>query len=130
MFCLSSFIHFGMGPKKGPDGTPAITLPMGDKKLPGIAVEDIGKCAYGILRRGHEWIGKTIGIAGEHLTGAEMAAAFTRALGREVRYKDVSPEVYRSLGSLELMILATCSSSSVTSMRASAALATLTAPVN
>jgi len=32
------------------------------------------------------------------LTGAEMAAAFTRALGREVRYNGVSPDVYRSLG--------------------------------
>jgi hypothetical protein len=71
---------------------------MGDKKLPGIAAEDIGKCTYGIFQRGHEWIGKTIGIAGEHLTGAEMAAAFTRALGREVRYNGVSPDVYRSLG--------------------------------
>jgi hypothetical protein len=71
---------------------------MGDKKLPGIATEDIGKCAYGIVRRGQEWIGKTIGIAGEHLTGAEMAAAFARAFGQEVRYNDVSPDVYRSLG--------------------------------
>jgi uncharacterized protein YbjT (DUF2867 family) len=97
-FYWENFIYFGMGPKTGPDGRLAITLPMGDKKLPGIAAEDIGKCTYGIFQRGHEWIGKTIGIAGEHLTGAEMAAAFTRALGREVRYNGVSPDVYRSLG--------------------------------
>ncbi len=58
---------------------------------------DDGKCAYGIFQR-REWIGETIGIAGEHLTGAEMAAAFTRALGQEVRYNGVSPDVYRSLG--------------------------------
>ena len=53
-FLLTSFywdnlIHFGMGPKKGPDGTLLFTLPMEDKKLPGIAVEDIGKCAFGIF---------------------------------------------------------------------------------
>jgi hypothetical protein len=30
--------------------------------------------------------------------GAEMAAAFTRALGHEVRYNAMSPGVYRSLG--------------------------------
>ncbi len=74
-FLLTSFywdnlIGFGMGPKKGPDGKLAITLPMGDKKLPGIAAEDIGRCAYGIFKGGREYIGKTVGIAGEHLTGA------------------------------------------------------------
>ena len=37
---------------KGPDGNYAITMPMGDKKLPGIAAEDIGKCAYGIFKGG------------------------------------------------------------------------------
>ena len=48
-----------MGPKKGPDGKLAITLPMGDAKLPGIAAEDIGRCAYGIFKKGPELIGKT-----------------------------------------------------------------------
>ncbi len=102
-FMLTSFywdnlISFGMGPKKNPDGTFAFTLPMGEKKLPGIAAEDIGRCAYGIFRRGHEFIGRTVGIAGEHLTGAQMAAALSRALGREIRYNAVPPEVYRGLG--------------------------------
>ena len=49
----------------GPDGKLAITLPMGDKKLPGIAAEDIGKCARGIFERGAEFIGRSIGIAGQ-----------------------------------------------------------------
>ena len=102
-FMLTSFywdnlISFGMGPKKNPDGTFAFTLPMGEKKLPGIAAEDIGRCAYGIFRRGDEFIGRTVGIAGEHLTGTQMAAALSRALGREIRYNDVPPEVYRGLG--------------------------------
>ncbi|MEK6526271.1 MAG: NmrA/HSCARG family protein [Nitrospirota bacterium] len=102
-FLLTSFywdnlIHFGMGPKKGPDGKLAFTLPMGDKKLPGIAAEDIGKCALGIFKKGREYIGKTIGIAGEHLTGAQMAAALSKALGQEVRYNDVPPDVYRKFG--------------------------------
>jgi uncharacterized protein YbjT (DUF2867 family) len=100
-FLLTSFywdnlIFFGMGPKKGPDGKLAFTLPMGDKKLPGIAAEDIGKCAYGIFKKGRELIGRTVGVAGEHLTGAQMAAVLTKALGQEVRYNDVPPEVYRS----------------------------------
>jgi uncharacterized protein YbjT (DUF2867 family) len=97
-FYWDNFIHFGQGPKKGPDGKLAITFPMGDKKLAGIAAEDIGKCAYGIFKRGREFIGKTAGIAGGHLTGAEMAASLSKALGREVRYNDVAPEVYRKFG--------------------------------
>jgi uncharacterized protein YbjT (DUF2867 family) len=102
-FLLTSFywenmIYFGAGPAKGPDGKLALTYPMGDKKLPGIASADIGKCAYGIFKKGREFIGKTVGVAGEHLTGAQMATALTKALGQEVRYNDVPADVYRSFG--------------------------------
>ncbi|MFI5210925.1 MAG: NmrA family NAD(P)-binding protein, partial [Gemmatimonadales bacterium] len=97
-FYWDNFIFFGAGPKPGPDGTLLLTMPMGDKKLPGIAAEDIGGCAYGIFKRGTEFVGQTIGVAGEHLTGDQMAAGLTRALGRPVRYNDVPPDVYRSFG--------------------------------
>jgi uncharacterized protein YbjT (DUF2867 family) len=97
-FYWDNLIHFGMGPKKGADGKLAFTLPMGEAKLPGIAAEDIGKCAYGIFRRGVEMIGKSVSIAGEQLTGREMASALGRALGQEVRYNAVTPEQYRGFG--------------------------------
>jgi uncharacterized protein YbjT (DUF2867 family) len=97
-FYWDNFIHFGMAPQKGADGKLAITLPMGDKKLPGIAAEDIGKCAYGIFKRGEEFIGKTVAISGENLTGAQMAQVFSEVLGEEVSYRSVPPEVYRSFG--------------------------------
>jgi uncharacterized protein YbjT (DUF2867 family) len=93
-----NLIYFGWGPQRGEDGTLAITYPMGDAKLPAIAAADIGKCAYSIFKRGSEFIGKKVGIAGEHLTGAEMAAELTQALGEEVRYNDVPPDVYRGFG--------------------------------
>ncbi len=97
-FYWDNFIYFGMGPKKGPDGKLAIALPMDDKKLPGIAAEDIGKCAYGIFKRGREFIGKTVGISGEQLTGAQMAASLSKALGQDVRYNAVTPDQYRAFG--------------------------------
>lgn len=97
-FYWDNLIHFGMGPRKGPDGKLALSLPMADKKLPGIASEDIGRCAYGIFKQGKELVGKKVGIAGEHLTGSQMAAALSRALGQEVDYNYVPPEIYRSLG--------------------------------
>ena len=62
---------------------------MGDKKLPGIAASDIGKCALGIFKAGDKFIGKTLGIAGEHLTGTQMAETFSRVLGKEVVYNPI-----------------------------------------
>jgi uncharacterized protein YbjT (DUF2867 family) len=102
-FLLTSFYWdnlymFGMGPKKGPDGTYAFTIPMGDKKLPGIAAEDIGKAALGIFKRPRDFIGKTVAIAGEHLSGKEMAAEMTKALGVPVRYNAVDHDTFRSFG--------------------------------
>jgi uncharacterized protein YbjT (DUF2867 family) len=96
-FYWDNLIHFGMGPQEGEDGILTFTLPMGEAKLPGIAVEDIGRAAYAIFKRGDEFIGKTIGIAGEHLTGEEMAKALSRAYGRQVRYFAIEPDVYRGL---------------------------------
>jgi uncharacterized protein YbjT (DUF2867 family) len=97
-FYWDNLVFFGMGPKKGPDGKLAITFPMDDKKLPGIAAEDIGKCAFGIFKRGAEFIGKKVGISGENLTAAQMAGAMSKALGKEIRYNAVPPDVYRSFG--------------------------------
>ena len=97
-FYWDNFIHFGMGPTAGSDGKLAITFPMGEAKLPGIAAEDIGRCALGVFKAGAGNLAQTIGIAGEHLSGAEMAAAFSKLLGQPVGYNAVPPEVYRGFG--------------------------------
>lgn len=93
-----NFINLGAGPVRGADRKLALAMPMGDAKLPGISVSDIGRCAFGIFAHGLEYVGLTVGIAGEHVTGAAMATAFGRALGEDVRYDAVPPEVYRGLG--------------------------------
>lgn len=97
-FYWDNFIHFGMGPKKGEDGSYRLTLPLRDQKLPGIAAEDIGRCAYGIFKEGPGLVGKTIGVAGEHSSGAELARGLARALGRDIRYQEVGFEDYRRFG--------------------------------
>jgi uncharacterized protein YbjT (DUF2867 family) len=97
-FYWENFIYFGMGPKKGADGKLAITLPLGNKKLASIASEDIGKTAYAIFEDGTEMIGKTVGIAGGHLTGEQMAKSLSKALGQQVIYNAVSPAAYRAFG--------------------------------
>ncbi|MGK2936041.1 MAG: NmrA/HSCARG family protein [Gemmatimonadaceae bacterium] len=98
-FYWENFIYFGMNPKKGPDGKLTLSLPMADKKLSGIAAEDIGKTAYAIFKKGPAaTAGKRIGIAGEHLTGAEISAKMGKALGQEITYNAVPFEVFRNLG--------------------------------
>jgi uncharacterized protein YbjT (DUF2867 family) len=97
-FYWDNMIHFGLGPKQQPDGRVTLSLPLGDARLPGMAAVDIGRCAYGVLKRSSDFIGKTIGVAGGFLTGAEMAAGLSKALGREVLYDDLSPEAFRNLG--------------------------------
>jgi uncharacterized protein YbjT (DUF2867 family) len=97
-FYWDNLVTFGMGPQRMSDGSLAITFPLGDAKLPGIAAQDIGACAHGLFERGDAVIGDTVAIAGEHLTGAEMAAALSRALDVEVAYNAVSPAAYRAAG--------------------------------
>jgi len=97
-FYWENFIFFGMGPARGEDGALAVTFPLGQAKMPSIAVEDIGKFAYGIFKDRDRFVGKSIGVAGDHLSGQDIADAFTRALGEEVRYNDVPADVYRSFG--------------------------------
>lgn len=95
-FYWDNLIYFGMGPKPGPDGKLVFALPMADKKLPGIAAADIGKCAYGVFKAGDEYIGETVGVAGEHLTGEEMAETLSDVLDREVVYYAVDYDEYRN----------------------------------
>jgi uncharacterized protein YbjT (DUF2867 family) len=93
-FYWENFFRFpGMGLRRAPDGELILAMPMGDKKLPGIAVDDIGLCALGIFRQTCS-VGQTIGVAGEHLTCAQIAASLSRALGRSVRYTDVDPVIF------------------------------------
>jgi uncharacterized protein YbjT (DUF2867 family) len=93
-----NLIYFGMGPKRGADGKLSITFPMGDKKMAGIASEDIGKCAYGIFKKGASLIGKRVGVAGDQLTCAEMAEAISKVLRQDVSYHEITPEQYRGFG--------------------------------
>lgn len=97
-FYWENLIYFGMGPRAGSDGMLDFSLPLGGAKLPGIAAADIGKCAYGIFRRGTSAVGQRFGISGGNLSGSEMATGLERAMGQSVRFQDVPFDVYRGLG--------------------------------
>jgi uncharacterized protein YbjT (DUF2867 family) len=97
-FYWDNIYSFGLGPRKGDDGVYGWSFPMGQKRLAGIAAEDIGKVAYGIFKAGSKYIGKTVGIAGEFLTADEMSEKLARGLGVPVKYTPVEPDAYRGFG--------------------------------
>ena len=97
-FYWDNFYNHGWGPRPTGDGRYALTLPIGEAKMPGMAAEDIGKCAYGIFRSGADSTGQRVGIAGEHLSGAEMAAKFSAALGVDCIFDPMTAAAYRNLG--------------------------------
>jgi uncharacterized protein YbjT (DUF2867 family) len=75
-----------------------MTLPMGKKKLSGIAANDIGRCVYGVFKNPQQYLGRQIGIAGEHLTGEEMATVISRITGKKVTYTSPTCAVYARQG--------------------------------
>jgi uncharacterized protein YbjT (DUF2867 family) len=109
-FYWENLIYFGAGPQKGPDGKLYLTMPMGDKRLPGIASEDIGNCAYGIFK---QW-----------------PPRFQRPWERKCCTMQWIRMCTGVLDSRVPMKWATCSSSSATSTNITAVSATLTMPAS
>ncbi len=95
-FHWEAFLLGQGAPRRGEDGTLTLTIPLADAKLPGIAAEDIGRCAYAIFQAEKRLVGSTVGIASEHLTGPELAAGLSVILGEPVHYQHVPADVLRS----------------------------------
>jgi uncharacterized protein YbjT (DUF2867 family) len=98
-FYWDNLYAFGVVPQKGEDGSYTWALPMSNKRLAGIAAEDIGKVAYGIFKAGKAYVDKTVGIASEFLTVTEMSEKLARAKGvSSIAHYDVSADDYRAFG--------------------------------
>jgi uncharacterized protein YbjT (DUF2867 family) len=98
-FYWDNLYMFGMAPKKGADGNYAWAFPLGDKKMAGIAAEDIGKVAYGIFKAGSQYLGKTVGILSEALTIDEMGEKLSKGLGvGPIHYHAAEADEYRGYG--------------------------------
>jgi uncharacterized protein YbjT (DUF2867 family) len=93
-----NLIHFGMGPQRRMDGSLVITFPSGGARIPWIGAEDIGLAAKEIFLRGDALVYESIGIAGEHLTGAELAGHLSTTLGEAVAFNSITPDAFRALG--------------------------------
>ncbi|MCV7281943.1 NmrA/HSCARG family protein [Mycolicibacterium flavescens] len=86
-----------LAPVRDQNGELVLTLPMADRTMAAIAVDDIGRTALGIFKRGAEFIGATVSIAGDHLTGEQIAAELATLYGEPVAYRPQSWDEFRSL---------------------------------
>jgi uncharacterized protein YbjT (DUF2867 family) len=94
-FYWENLIDHGMGPQRAADGVLELALPLGDAPLAGIAVADIGHCAAALFDTPAAQ--RRVGVAGEHLRGAAMAAHLAEVLGEPVRWRDVPLADYARL---------------------------------
>ena len=85
-------------PRRDADGRLVLSLPMGDGVMAMVSVEDIGRTAYGILVGGAPFIGRTVGLAGIHASGEQLAEIFTRVLGEKVVYRPIFYQQVRASG--------------------------------
>jgi uncharacterized protein YbjT (DUF2867 family) len=102
-FLNTTFFYQGFlnvfAPKRTEDGVLTFTMPFEDGKLlSGVDVNDIGKAALAILKGGEPFISATVGLAGDHLTGAQYAEKLAAAIGEPVRFQSVPYDVFRTLG--------------------------------
>ena len=95
-FYWEAFLQ-GFAPQRGEDGRLVLGLPMAGSPLAGIASADIGRVALAIFTRGKEFIGATVSIAGENLTGVQMAEAFAELYGEPVDYRPPTYDQFRAL---------------------------------
>lgn len=96
-FYFQGFLQ-GLGPQRNEDGVLTLSLPLEDGKLlAGVDVADIGRTAFALLEGGEQYIGQTISLAYDHLTGAQYAEKLAAALGEPVRFQSVPYDVFRTL---------------------------------
>lgn len=86
-----------VAPQKVPGAHPPrlrLGLPMGRARLPAVALADIGRLAVALLLDPSS-AGRTVGLAGDMLTGEQFAATFTRVLGVPTDYAPPSFDEFR-----------------------------------
>ena len=90
-----------LAPRRGvlPDGRDGlvVTLPLGEGRWPLIALEDIAWFTAHVLEDWERWGGRTLRVAGDSLTGAQIAEVFERVTGIPAAYQDLPLDVVRAM---------------------------------
>jgi len=96
-FYFQNFANF-FAPQRGEDGVLTLSLPIRDTTLlSAVDVEDVGRTALAIFKGGSRFIGESVSLAGDHLTGEQYADKLAIVLGEPVRWQSIPFEAYRAL---------------------------------
>ncbi|WP_327122073.1 NmrA/HSCARG family protein [Streptomyces sp. NBC_01341] len=90
-------LFLGMGPVRNPRGELVLSIPIADRKMTVIGAQDIGRTVHLIFKSAGDWIGKTVSIAAEHVTGEQLAEMLSAAVGEKVTYQPYSWPEFRGL---------------------------------
>mmetsp|Transcript_26172 Transcript_26172/g.45010 ORF Transcript_26172/g.45010 Transcript_26172/m.45010 type:complete len:467 (-) Transcript_26172:91-1491(-) len=69
------------------DGMLVISLPMSTKPFYMFSVEDLGGIVAKVFEKPNEYIGKTVGVAGDFLTGPFLVRTFMKVTQKAARYE-------------------------------------------
>jgi uncharacterized protein YbjT (DUF2867 family) len=99
------FMENWLGMRQAIEGG-AISLPLDPAiRLQMVAVDDIGGVVATALERVGKWQDRAIELAGDELSMSELAQAFTRASGREVRYVQLPWDEFEQQAGKELTLM-------------------------
>jgi uncharacterized protein YbjT (DUF2867 family) len=99
------FMEHWMGMRQAIEGG-AFSLPLNAAtRLQMVAVDDIGGVVAAAFERPGKWQDRAIELAGDELSMSELAQAFTRASGREVRYVQVPWDEFEQQAGEELTLM-------------------------
>ena len=97
-FLWDWLVASALQPQHDAEGRRPFVLPLGNALLPGIAAADFGACTAALFCQGEAAIGRRVGVAAEHLSGAQMATRLACTLGEPVCHLAVDPADYARLG--------------------------------
>jgi hypothetical protein len=81
-------------PAKGDDGVYRFQLPIGQGAIPFIHLDDFARYVPWAFSNPKESNGLVLGIATAHVSGPELASAFTAATGNKAEYVDIPTEMF------------------------------------
>jgi len=93
-FYMENFLH-RLRPQKRQDGTVVFDLPIGAEKLDLICAEDIGGVVLNIFKNKDKFLGKCVKLAGDSLTGKEIADTYSKITGDKAIFEPIPIENFK-----------------------------------